>query len=67
MCRTHTHQPYRDSRAPSKLTGQTTVIKEQITTSGKRASAILGGVSKTMQEATAPAADCGRMPAYAWT
>ncbi len=47
------------------LTGQTTVIKEQITTSGKRASANTGWRVKTMQESAAPAADCGRMPAYA--
>ncbi|EMF7570015.1 type IV secretory system conjugative DNA transfer family protein [Salmonella enterica] len=49
----------------SKLTGQTTVIKEQITTSGKRASAILGGVSKTMQEVQRPLLtvdECLRMP-----
>ncbi|ECE5087986.1 conjugal transfer protein TraG, partial [Salmonella enterica] len=49
----------------SKLTGQTTVIKEQITTSGKRASAILGGVSKTIQEVQRPLLtvdECLRMP-----
>lgn len=49
----------------SKLTGQTTVIKEQITTSGKRASAMLGGVSKTMQEVQRPLLtvdECLRMP-----
>lgn len=49
----------------SKLTGQTTVIKEQITTSGKRASAVLGGVSKTMQEVQRPLLtvdECLRMP-----
>ncbi len=34
----------------SKLTGQTTVIKEQITTSGKRAGMMHGNVTRTMQE-----------------
>lgn len=34
----------------SKLTGQTTVLKEQITTSGKRISAMHSNVSKTTQE-----------------
>ncbi len=38
----------------SKLTGQTTVVKEQITTSGRRASALLGQVSKTLQEVQRP-------------
>lgn len=49
----------------SKLTGQTTVVKEQITTSGKRASAMLSGVSKTMQEVQRPLLtpdECLRMP-----
>jgi len=49
----------------SKLTGQTTVVKEQITTSGKRASAILGQVSRTIQEVQRPlltADECLRMP-----
>ena len=34
----------------SKLTGQTTIVKEQITTSGRRTSALLGQVSRTFQE-----------------
>jgi len=38
----------------SKLTGQTTIIKEQITTSGRRSSALLGQVSKTLQEIQRP-------------
>ena len=38
----------------SKLTGQTTIIKEQITTSGGRAAALLGNVSKTQQEVQRP-------------
>lgn len=38
----------------SKLTGQTTVVKEQITTSGKRLSPMLGSVSKTYQEVSRP-------------
>lgn len=49
----------------SKLTGQTTVIKEQITTSGRRTSALLGQVSRTMQEVQRPLLtpdECLRMP-----
>lgn len=49
----------------SKLTGQTTVVKEQITTSGRRASAILGQVSRTIQEVQRPLLtvdECSRMP-----
>lgn len=49
----------------SKLTGQTTIIKEQITTSGKRSSALMGQVSKTFQETQRPlltADECLRMP-----
>lgn len=49
----------------SKLTGQTTIVKEQITTSGKRASAMLSGVSRTMQEVQRPLLtpdECLRMP-----
>jgi type IV secretion system protein VirD4 len=49
----------------SKLTGTTTVIKEQITTSGKRASALLGQVSRTLQEVQRPLLtpdECLRMP-----
>lgn len=38
----------------SKLTGQTTIVKEQITTSGRRSSALLGQVSKTLQEVQRP-------------
>jgi len=38
----------------SKLTGQTTIIKEQITTSGKRASAMHSQVSRTLQETQRP-------------
>jgi len=38
----------------SKLTGQTTVVKEQITTSGKRAGLIMGQVSITFQEVQRP-------------
>lgn len=49
----------------SKLTGQTTVVKEQITTSGKRTAAIMGQVSRTMQEVQRPLLtpdECLRMP-----
>jgi len=49
----------------SKLTGQTTVIKEQITTSGHRTSALMGNVSRTMQEVQRPLLtpdECMRMP-----
>jgi type IV secretion system protein VirD4 len=49
----------------SKLTGTTTVIKEQITTSGRRSSALLGQVSRTMQEVSRPLLtpdECSRMP-----
>jgi len=38
----------------SRLTGQTTIIKEQITTSGKRASAMHSQVSRTLQETQRP-------------
>lgn len=38
----------------SRLTGQTTVVKEQITTSGRRLSAMLGQVSRTYQEVQRP-------------
>lgn len=38
----------------SKLTGQTTILKENVTTSGKRTSAILGGVSRTTTEVQRP-------------
>ena len=49
----------------SKLTGQTTIIKEQITTSGRRISPILGQVSRTIQEVQRPLLtvdECLRMP-----
>lgn len=49
----------------SRLTGQTTVIKEQITTSGRRTAAMLGQVSRTMQEVQRPLLtpdECLRMP-----
>jgi len=38
----------------SKLTGQTTILKEQITTSGGRSSILLGNVSRTQQEVQRP-------------
>lgn len=49
----------------SRLTGQTTVVKEQITTSGRRTSAMLGQVSRTFQEVQRPLLtpdECMRMP-----
>lgn len=49
----------------SKLTGQTTIIKEQVTTSGQRASFMLGQVSRSLQEVQRPlltADECLRMP-----
>jgi type IV secretion system protein VirD4 len=49
----------------SKLTGQTTVVKEHVTTSGRRLSALLGQVSKTVQEIQRPLLtvdECLRMP-----
>lgn len=49
----------------SKLCGQTTVVKEQITTSGKRVSPLLGQVSYTQQEVQRPLLttdECLRMP-----
>ncbi len=49
----------------SKLTGQTTVAKEQITTSGRRTSALLGQVSRTIQEVQRPLLttdECLRIP-----
>lgn len=49
----------------SKLTGITTVIKEQITISGKRLSLLLGQVSRNLQEVQRPlltADECLRMP-----
>jgi type IV secretion system protein VirD4 len=50
----------------SKLTGQTTVEKAHITTSGRRASPLLGGVSRTIQEVQRPLLtpdECMRIPA----
>jgi type IV secretion system protein VirD4 len=38
----------------SKLTGQTTIVKEQITTSGKRIGAMHGQVSRTYHEVQRP-------------
>ncbi len=48
--------PYRIETAEhlSKLTGQTTIVKEQITTSGHRASMLLGNVSRTTHEVQRP-------------
>lgn len=50
----------------SKLTGVTTVVKEQKTTSGRRTSALLSNVSVTMTETARPLLtedECMRMPA----
>lgn len=49
----------------SRLTGTTTISKEQITTSGRRFSALLGQVSRTIQEVQRPLLtpdECLRMP-----
>ncbi len=49
----------------SKLTGQTTIVKEHITISGKRFSTLLNQISKTMQEVSRPLLtidECLRMP-----
>ncbi|STX50163.1 Conjugal transfer protein traG [Legionella busanensis] len=49
----------------SKLTGQTTIVKEHITTSGKRFSTFLTQMSKTVQEVSRPLLtvdECLRMP-----
>jgi len=49
----------------SRLTGQTTIVKEQVTTSGRRAAAMLGQVSRTIQEVQRPLLtpdECLRMP-----
>jgi type IV secretion system protein VirD4 len=49
----------------SKLTGLSTIVKEQISTSGKRASMLLSQVSRTMQEVQRPLLtpdECSRMP-----
>jgi type IV secretion system protein VirD4 len=48
----------------SKLTGTTTIVKEQITSSGKKMSAVLGQVSKSYQEIQRPLItpdECQRM------
>jgi type IV secretion system protein VirD4 len=50
----------------SKLTGQTNITKEQITTSGRRTSVFLGQVSRTYHEVQRPLLtvdECLRMPA----
>lgn len=49
----------------SRLTGQTTVVKEQLTTSGRRAAALHGQVTRTYQEVARPLLtpdECLRMP-----
>lgn len=49
----------------SRLTGQTTVVKEQITTSGKRFAALFSQASRTIQEVQRPLLtpdECLRMP-----
>ncbi|MDP5168559.1 type IV secretory system conjugative DNA transfer family protein [Pseudomonas syringae] len=49
----------------SKLTGVTTVLQEQVTTSGKRAGIFMGQVSKTIQAVQRPLLtddECMRMP-----
>lgn len=49
----------------SRLTGQSTVVKESITTSGRRTSPLLGQVSRTIQEVQRPLLtpdECLRMP-----
>lgn len=49
----------------SKLTGQTTILKEAVTTSGRRHSALLGNVSRTtneIQRALLTVDECLRMP-----
>ncbi|MDI9818641.1 MULTISPECIES: type IV secretory system conjugative DNA transfer family protein [unclassified Legionella] len=49
----------------SKLTGQTTIVKEHITTSGRRFSTFLNQISRTVQEISRPLLtidECLRMP-----
>ena len=49
----------------SRLTGQTTIVKEQITTSGRRGNVLMGQVSRTIQEVQRPLLtvdECLRMP-----
>jgi type IV secretion system protein VirD4 len=49
----------------SRLTGQTTIVKESITTSGKRTAMLMGRVSRTHQEVQRPLLtvdECLRMP-----
>lgn len=60
-------QPNRPETAQylSKLTGQTTIVKEQITVSGQRMGAMLGNVSRALQEVSRPLMtedECLRMP-----
>lgn len=53
------------AEALSKSTGQTTKIKEQVTTSGKRAGLFQGSVSRTTQEVARPLLtpdECLRLP-----
>lgn len=49
----------------SKLTGTTTIVKESVTESGRRSSAVLGNVSRTLTETQRPLLtpdECQRMP-----
>jgi type IV secretion system protein VirD4 len=49
----------------SRLTGQTTIVKEQVTVSGRRTAGLLGQVSRTLQEVQRPLLtpdECLRMP-----
>lgn len=60
-------QPNREETAEylSKLTGTTTIVKEQITISGNRFSATLGQTSRVLQEVSRPLMtpdECMRMP-----
>ena len=52
----------------SRITGQTTIVKEHITTSGRRSSPMLGRVSRTMHEVQRPLLtpdECMRMKGLA--
>ena len=68
----HVQIAYRPNRPEtadylSRLTGQTTIVKEQITTSGKRTAAMLGQVSRTLQEVQRPlltSDECLRLPGH---
>ena len=54
------------AEALSKMTGTTTVVKESLTSSGKRFGAVLGHVSKTYHETQRPLLtpdECMRLPA----